>query len=77
MGKLTNLYVDTNNKWILIREGIDDNGKLFSTSIAIPPTTGSRMDIISDQSLNDGYNLNVDVIVIIITNGEINKIYLK
>ena len=76
MNKLTNAYIDPKHKWILIREGID-NGKKFTTSLAIPPTNGDRIDIISDKDINEGYLCDADVIIIIIKNGIIDKTYFK
>jgi len=76
MSKLTNAYLDTKHRWLLIREGID-NGRKFSTSLAIPPTKGDRMDIISDKDIHEGYNINTDVIIIIIKKGIVEKIYFK
>ena len=75
--KLTGISIDPNNKWLLIREGIDDKGKTFTTTLAIPPTKGDRMDIITDEPLEDGYRMNVDIIFIVIIKGEINSIYFK
>jgi hypothetical protein len=71
MGKLTNAYIDPENKWILIREGIDDKGNKISTSLAIPQTNGDRIDIISNDFISDGYQMDLDIIVIIIKNGNI------
>lgn len=77
MSKLTKISIDPTNKWLLIREGIDDKGKTFTTTLAIPPTKGDRMDIITDKSLEEGYRMDVDIIFIVIINGKINNIYFK
>ena len=75
--KLINAYLDPKHRWLLIREGIDNNGRNFSTSLAIPPTTGDRIDIISDEVIHEGYKINADVIIIIIKKGIVEQIYFK
>ena len=76
MGILTDAYLDPKNKWILIREGIE-NGQKFTTSLAIPPTKGDRTDIIGDKDSKAGYLNSADVIVIIIKGGDVEEIYFN
>jgi hypothetical protein len=75
MSKLTKISIDPNNEWLLVREGIDDKGKNFTTTLAVPPTKGDRTDIITDKPLEEGYRIGVDIIVIVILSGKINSIY--
>ena len=77
MSKLTKVYIDPEHKWLLIRKGIDEKGREFSTSLAIPPTTGDRVDIITNDDINAGYRIDMDIIVIIIKYGKIDNVYYK
>ncbi len=77
MNILTGISIDPNHRWLLIREGIDEKGRKFTTSLAIPPTKGDRIDIITDKDLGEGYRCDVDAIVIVIIKGKINSIYFK
>ena len=54
------------NKWNL--RFTDKNGRLIHM-IAIPPTDGSRIDIITNNKLNAGYNFDTDIFIIEIING--------
>ena len=77
MSKLTKIYIDPNNRWLLIRKGIDEKGREFSTSLAIPPTDGDRIDIITNDDINAGYQIDMDIIIIIILCGKIDNVYYK
>lgn len=61
-----NARFDPKNKWCIIFENKD--GKRLSYC-AVPPTDGSRIDIITKQK-NFGYTFDIDAIVIVIKNGE-------
>jgi len=59
----------TIDKWTLIcNEGNKRN------YIAIPPTNKDRIDIITFDKMIQGYNYNVDAIIVIIKEGKINKV---
>lgn len=77
MSKLTKVYIDPEHDWLLIRKGIDDKGREFSTSLAIPPTDGDRIDIITNDDIDTGYQIDMDIIVIIIKYGRIDNVYYK
>ena len=51
------------------------NGNNFNKTIAIPPGL-NRTDIITYSKIEDGYNYNIDAIIII-TNDKIRKIYCE
>lgn len=61
---------DANNKWQLV---VKKNGKIINY-IAVPPTDGNRIDIITNSDLLAGYNYNIDCVIIVIEEGKISKI---
>lgn len=64
--EITDLYLDENNKWTLIIEGIKENGRTDKVIIAIPPTDGNRTDIINSEGYKDsGYQYNCKGLIII------------
>ena len=60
---VTSVHIDANNKWSLVIEGTE-RGKAVKTYIAIPPTSGDRIDIITPNVLDTGYRYDVELIVI-------------
>jgi len=60
------IYLDPNHKWTIIFE-YEDGKKNYC---AIPPTNGNRTDIILGEDHPKGYRLDIDCIIIQITNGE-------
>jgi len=65
---VTKVSIDSDKKWCLIIEGQEKGKKVF-TYIAIPPTDGNRVDVITDIDLETGYHYDQSVIVIMIING--------
>jgi len=71
-----NLHIDPRNKWCLIIEGVED-GKRKRIYCAIPPTTGNRVDIITEFILEKGYRYNCKGLIFInIEKGKITEIKL-
>lgn len=69
--KVLKVFLDSKNKWQLNVEGTNNKGKKYTQIIAIPPTNGNRVDLITGNSLEEGYRYNIDgVIVINIISGE-------
>lgn len=58
---------DPTNKWCIIFTE-NSTGKILNY-VAIPPTSGDRLDIISFRKLIEGYNYDVKGIVIYVKNG--------
>lgn len=54
----------TGNKWTLNIEGTE-RGKTVKNYIAIPPTKGDRLDIITGSDFEQGYRYDIDGIIII------------
>jgi hypothetical protein len=70
------IYLNPENKWCIIIE--DENNSKKKHFIAIPPTNGNRIDVISYDQIHLGYNYKLNGIIIIIINGEpslINSIF--
>jgi len=65
---VTRIYLDPSNKWAIVVEGVEKN-KPSKTYIAIPPTNGNRVDVISTVTQKSGYNYDTEVIVVNVVNG--------
>ena len=75
--EVTKVYTESKNKWAITVEGIE-KGREVKTFIAIPPTTGDRLDIILGSDLKEGYRYDIDGIIIIhILNGFPHVRYYK
>jgi hypothetical protein len=71
--KITDIYLDENDKWTLIIEGINEKGRTIKTMTAIPPTDGNRTDIITNFPIGEGYQYNCkDLIIIRVIDGQPN-----
>ena len=62
-----NFYFVKKNKWTLVFT--DKNGKIINY-IAIPPTTGNRIDLITNSQIDAGYAMDLNIIIVKIINGE-------
>ena len=71
--KIMTLSFDKKNKWNLIIT-TSDNKK---HNISIPPTDGNRIDIITNDKILNGYNLNIDAVIITIKKGTPTVSYIK
>lgn len=67
--KVSKAYRKSDSKWLIVIEGIENNRKI-KNYIAIPPTTGDRLDIITNFDIKGGYNYDIDgAIIVNILNG--------
>jgi len=80
--QINKIYIDSINKWCLVIEGVEEKKKknqIIKKYIAIPPTSGDRVDIINLSNrdiFKQKYFYNFNGIIIIIKNGKIGNLKL-